>query len=105
MLSLSDSFSIETCNQVVGSAATLKSDPLWKNLVESAEKRNRLFKVSKPMNDFFSEENLERMKVAEKDMEIPDALGFEDEAPPLAANYGGNDDYDFGDGGALAEED
>lgn len=31
--------------QVVGSAATLKSDPLWKNLVESAEQRNRLFKV------------------------------------------------------------
>ncbi|KAF8115211.1 hypothetical protein N665_0029s0054 [Sinapis alba] len=97
---------------VVGSAATLKSDPLWKNLVESAEKRNRLFKVSKPMNDFFSEENLETMKVREKDMEIPDALGFEDEAPPLAASYGGNDDNDFGDGGgdedndaALAEDD
>ncbi|WZZ92188.1 hypothetical protein YC2023_120767 [Brassica napus] len=92
---------------VVGSAATLKSDPLWKNLVESAEKRNRLFKVSKPMDDFFSEDNLERMKVTEKDMEIPDALGFEDEAPPLAANYVGNDDNDFGDGGdgALAEED
>jgi senataxin len=30
---------------VVGSAATLKSDPLWKNLIESAEQRNRLFKV------------------------------------------------------------
>ncbi|CAN7141803.1 unnamed protein product [Brassica rapa subsp. narinosa] len=96
---------------VVGSAATLKSDPLWKNLVESAEKRNRFFKVSRPMNDFFSEENLETMKVWEKDMEIPDALGFEDEAPPLAANYVGNYDNDFGDGGgdeddaALAEED
>ncbi|KAJ0266368.1 DNA2/NAM7 helicase-like [Hirschfeldia incana] len=95
---------------VVGSAATLKSDPLWKNLVESAEKRNRLFKVSKPMNDFFSEENLERMKVREKDVEIP--LGFEDEASPLAANYGGNDGNDFRDGGggddddaALAEDD
>ena len=51
------------------------------------------------------------MKVWEKDMEIPDALGFEDEAPPLAANYVGNYDNDFGDGGgdeddaALAEED
>ncbi|CAN7069552.1 hypothetical protein IGI04_041942 [Brassica rapa subsp. trilocularis] len=96
---------------VVGSAATLKSDPLWKNLVESAEKRNRLFKVSKPMSDFFSEENMETMKVREKDMEIPDALEFEDEAPPLAANYVGNDDNEFGDGGgdeddaALAEED
>ncbi|CAH8382155.1 unnamed protein product [Eruca vesicaria subsp. sativa] len=96
---------------VVGSAATLKSDPLWKKLVESAEKRNRLFKVSKPMNDFFSEENMEKMKVTEKDMEIPDALGFEDEAPPLATNYGGNDDNNFGDGGgyeedaALAEDD
>ncbi|KAJ0236644.1 helicase MAGATAMA 3 [Hirschfeldia incana] len=92
---------------VVGSAATLKSDPLWKNLVESAEKRNRLFKVSKPMNDFFSEENLETMKVTE-DMDIPDGPGFEDEAPPVA-NFGGDDDNDFGDGdqddAAFAEED
>ncbi|KAL0727825.1 hypothetical protein Bca4012_023918 [Brassica carinata] len=87
--------------------ATLKSDPLWKNLVESAEKRNRLFKVSKPMNDFFSEENLETMKVTE-DMDIPDGPGFEDEAPPVA-NFGGDDDNDFGDGdqddAAFAEED
>ncbi|CAH8316930.1 unnamed protein product [Eruca vesicaria subsp. sativa] len=93
---------------VVGSAATLKSDPLWKNLVESAEKRNRLFKVSKPMNDFFSEANLETMKVTEKDMDIPDAPGFEDEAPPVT-NFGGDDDNDFGDGdqddAAFAEED
>ncbi|CAG7911959.1 unnamed protein product [Brassica rapa] len=89
---------------VVGSAATLKSDPLWKNLVESAEKRNRLFKVSKPMSDFFSEENMETMKVWEKDMEIPDALEFEDEAPPLAANYVGNDDNDFGDGGGDEDD-
>lgn len=46
VLYLTDSFSILIlAYQVVGSAATLKSDPLWKNLVESAEKRNRLFKV------------------------------------------------------------
>ncbi|XP_013606038.1 probable helicase MAGATAMA 3 isoform X1 [Brassica napus] len=92
---------------VVGSAATLKSDPLWKNLVESAEKRNRLFKVSKPMIDFFSEENLETMKVTE-DMDIPDGPGFEDEAPPVA-NFGRDDDNDFGDGdqddAAFAEDD
>ncbi|XP_018471146.2 probable helicase MAGATAMA 3 [Raphanus sativus] len=93
---------------VVGSAATLKNDPLWKNLVESAEKRNRLFKVSKPMNDFFSEENLETMKVTE-DMDIPDGPGFEDEAPPPVTNLGGDDDNDFGDGdqddAAFAEDD
>ena len=45
VLSLTDIFSIETCNQVIGSAATLKSNPLGKNIVESAEKRNPLFKV------------------------------------------------------------
>ncbi|CAN7031201.1 unnamed protein product, partial [Brassica rapa subsp. trilocularis] len=72
VLSLTDIFSIETCNQVVGSAATLMSNPPGKNIVESAEKKNPLFKVSKPMNYFLSEENLETMNVIE-DMEIPDA--------------------------------
>ncbi|KFK23045.1 hypothetical protein AALP_AAs62140U000200 [Arabis alpina] len=95
---------------VVGSAATLRSDPLWKNLIESAEQRNRLFKVSKPLNNFFSEENLATMKVTE-DMEIPDAPVYDDEAVPVA-NYGGGDDHnDYGDGdadqddAAFAEED
>ncbi|KAH0863087.1 LOW QUALITY PROTEIN: hypothetical protein HID58_080298, partial [Brassica napus] len=60
---------------VIGSAATLKSNPLGKNIVESAEKRNPLFKVSKPMNYFLSEENLETMNVTE-DMEIPDAASL-----------------------------
>ena len=32
--------------QVVGSASTLKTDEHWKNLVESAEKRNVLLKVN-----------------------------------------------------------
>ncbi|KAF2588617.1 hypothetical protein F2Q70_00039471 [Brassica cretica] len=62
--------------RVIGSAATLKSNPLGKNIVESAEKRNPLFKVSKPMNYFLSEENLETMNVTE-DMEIPDAARYE----------------------------
>ncbi|KAG7542768.1 P-loop containing nucleoside triphosphate hydrolase [Arabidopsis thaliana x Arabidopsis arenosa] len=92
---------------VVGSAATLKSDPLWKNLIESAEQRNRLFKVSKPLNNFFSEENLETMKVTEN-MEIPDAPLYEDEAPPVVP-YGGDDDFGDGDAdqddAAMAEED
>jgi senataxin len=85
---------------VVGSAATLKSDPLWKNLIESAEQRNRLFKVSKPLNNFFSEENLETMKLTE-DMEIPDAPLYEDESLPVAP-YGGDDD--FGDGDADQDD-
>ncbi|XP_013604426.1 PREDICTED: probable helicase MAGATAMA 3 [Brassica oleracea var. oleracea] len=63
-------------SSVIGSAATLKSNPLGKNIVESAEKRNPLFKVSKPMNYFLSEENLETMNVTE-DMEIPDAARYE----------------------------
>lgn len=47
------------------------------------------------------------MKVSE-DVEIPDALGVEDEAPPVA-NYGGDDDFGDGDAdqddAAFAEED
>lgn len=63
------------------------------------------------MNDFFSEENLEMMKVWEKDMEIFDVLGFEDEVFLFVVNYVGNYDNDFGDGGGdeddvvLVEED
>lgn len=43
------------------------------------------------------------MKVTEKDMEIPDAPGNEDEALPVA-NYGGDDDNDYGDGDADQDD-
>ncbi|CAI0375634.1 unnamed protein product [Linum tenue] len=48
---------------VVGSASTLRRDEHWRNLIESAEKRNVLFKVSKPYASFFSDSNLEAFTV------------------------------------------
>lgn len=56
---------------VVGSASTLRNDEHWNNLVESAEKRNVLFKVSKPYSSFFSDSNLNSMKV---ERSLPDGL-------------------------------
>ncbi|KAF5745085.1 helicase MAGATAMA 3-like isoform X1 [Tripterygium wilfordii] len=50
---------------VVGSASALRNDGQWNNLIESAEKRNVLFKVSKPYASFFSDENMKAMEVAE----------------------------------------
>lgn len=60
---------------VVGSASTLRNDEHWNNLVESAEKRNVLFKVSKPYSSFFSDSNLNSMKVEKS---LPDGLDTED---------------------------
>lgn len=60
---------------VVGSASTLRNDEHWNNLVESAEKRNVLFKVSKPYSSFFSDSNLNSMKV---ERSLPDGLDTED---------------------------
>lgn len=57
---------------VVGSAAALRTDEHWKNLLESAEKRNRFFKVSKPFVSFFTDENLETMNVKNKEEEVAD---------------------------------
>ncbi|KAK4777605.1 hypothetical protein SAY87_017792 [Trapa incisa] len=52
---------------VVGCASTLKNDEHWNNLVEAAKKGGSLFKVSKPYGSFFSDENLEAMKVKKED--------------------------------------
>uniref|UniRef100_A0A6M2F3B6 Helicase ATP-binding domain-containing protein n=1 Tax=Populus davidiana TaxID=266767 RepID=A0A6M2F3B6_9ROSI len=60
---------------VVGSASTLRNDEHWNNLVESAEKRNVIFKVSKPYSSFFSDSNLNSMKV---ERSLPDGLDTED---------------------------
>ncbi|RZC44139.1 hypothetical protein C5167_037097 [Papaver somniferum] len=54
---------------VVGSASTLKKDKHWNSLVESARERGCLFKVQKPYGSYFSDENLESMKVAESQLE------------------------------------
>ncbi|KAL5074592.1 hypothetical protein RYX36_013576 [Vicia faba] len=47
---------------VVGSGSTLRRSVQWNKLVESAEKRNCLFKVSKPYSSFLSDGNLASMK-------------------------------------------
>ncbi|XP_009615515.1 probable helicase MAGATAMA 3 [Nicotiana tomentosiformis] len=60
---------------VVGSASTLRrGDKHWQNLVDSAEQRNALYKVSKPYDEFFSQENLKLMEV--------EAMHDKPEAPP-----------------------
>ncbi|KAK7373156.1 hypothetical protein VNO80_06554 [Phaseolus coccineus] len=50
---------------VVGSASTLSRSEQWNKLVESAEKRNCLFKVSQPYSSFFSDESLTSMQTKE----------------------------------------
>ncbi|KAL9275336.1 putative helicase MAGATAMA 3, partial [Drosera capensis] len=48
---------------VVGRADTLRRDKTWNNLVGHAEKKGRLFKVSKPYTSFWTEQSLESMRV------------------------------------------
>ncbi|TMW99555.1 hypothetical protein EJD97_002376 [Solanum chilense] len=86
---------------VVGSASTLRKDARWQNLVESAEKRNALHKVSKPYAEFFSQENLKLMKVEEahdkheappEDMDIDVPIAAEtDHAPQEDWGYAGEE--------------
>lgn len=51
---------------VVGSASTLMQDDHWKNLVQSAKERGCYFKVTKPYASFFSDANLESLRVQSK---------------------------------------
>ncbi|XP_057977955.1 probable helicase MAGATAMA 3 isoform X2 [Malania oleifera] len=97
---------------VVGSASTLKKDEHWKNLIESAERRNSLFKVSKPYNAFFSDENLKSMEV--KDESMPTEMEAHiDELETNATMYGnpGEADQgqpvenDYGDGNEYGGDD
>ncbi|PKI50261.1 probable helicase MAGATAMA 3 [Punica granatum] len=73
---------------VVGSASTLKNDEHWSNLVVAAEKGGSLFKVSKPYASFFSDENLETMRI-KKERKGAERGPREDDNVELAA-YGGN---------------
>ncbi|GAV91435.1 AAA_11 domain-containing protein/AAA_12 domain-containing protein [Cephalotus follicularis] len=97
---------------VVGSASTLRNDKHWSNLMESAEKKGRLFKVSKPYASFFDDESMENMKVNKEgeqpqhgtehyDMDIDTVVhsiqGDADQEQP--------DDNDYGDGDADIEGD
>ncbi|XP_044479104.1 probable helicase MAGATAMA 3 isoform X1 [Mangifera indica] len=100
---------------VVGSASTLKHDEHWKNLVTSAEKRDCLFKVSKPYASFFSDENWESMKpkpkVEDRGVQPMDVDGQHDnETNALYANTGDADqeqadDNDYGDGDGNGDGD
>ncbi|KAL7199938.1 hypothetical protein ACSBR2_022113 [Camellia fascicularis] len=59
---------------VVGSASTLKNgDKHWKSLVESAEQRYSLLKVSKPYKEFFSDHNMKAMEVSPPKEEVTEA--------------------------------
>ncbi|OVA00246.1 putative helicase MAGATAMA 3 [Macleaya cordata] len=92
---------------VVGSALTLKVDKHWKNLVENAQERNCLFRVSKPYTSFFSDKNLETMQVKEESkVEEMEALldGTENSVamytnPVDDGDQGNADDEDLADGG------
>ncbi|CAN1324791.1 Probable helicase MAGATAMA 3 [Linum perenne] len=96
---------------VVGSATTLKRDKHWTNLIESAEKRNVLFKVSKPYASFLSDSNLEGMTVKKDDMDD----GMIEEDHDLDFGVVGNanqlqgdddvDDVDDDDGGDVGMDD
>ncbi|ONI36034.1 hypothetical protein PRUPE_1G566100 [Prunus persica] len=93
---------------VVGSASTLrKGDEHWNNLVESAEKRNSLFKVSKPYASFFSDENLESMAI-KKESSMEEVQNDELDNDPGSYNFGDadqaqGDDNDYGDGDGEAD--
>ncbi|KAL3814454.1 hypothetical protein ACJIZ3_015722 [Penstemon smallii] len=93
---------------VVGSASTLKrGSDHWKNLVESAEQRNVLMKVSKPYTEFFSDANLNSMEVVESKSEEledpPEDMGIDLPINVVIADQGEPDDNDWG--GYGGEED
>ncbi|KAL8528057.1 hypothetical protein ACS0TY_005756 [Phlomoides rotata] len=90
---------------VVGSASTLKrGDVHWKNLIESAEQRNVLFKVSKPYTDFFSEDSLKSMQIEEAVPEEAQTEEMDIDVPigDINADQGQPDDNDGEDGGEDA---
>ncbi|BAT74038.1 hypothetical protein LR48_Vigan464s000400 [Vigna angularis] len=75
---------------VVGSASTLRRSEQWNKLVESAEKRDCLFKVSQPYSSFFSDDSLASMqkKVAEPSQVIgPTDTVDNDVQPNTAATF------------------
>ncbi|KAM7499180.1 hypothetical protein LguiA_023594 [Lonicera macranthoides] len=92
---------------VVGSASTLRSSKFgeeknhWKYLIESAEQRNSLVKVSKPYTDFFSEENIKSLEVKAAMAEMPHVPPDDMEISiPVDTNIdqGPAEDQDYGDG-------
>ncbi|KAM7250769.1 hypothetical protein ACFE04_022652 [Oxalis oulophora] len=92
---------------VVGSASTLRNDEHWNNLIESAEKRNTLFKVAKPYASFFEDKNLESMNLNKEketlgvEMDMDTAIGnvpeHENEVVDVEMEDGGYNDDEGGD--------
>lgn len=91
---------------VVGSASTLMQDDHWTNLVNSAKARGCYFKVTKPHSSFFSDSNLESLRVKPKvdmekkiqEMEI-DLAKLESEAGPYDQEQDHGMDNDNAGGG------
>lgn len=92
---------------VVGSASTLRRSEQWNKLVESAEKKECLFKVSKPYSSFFTDESLTSMKKKDETPQMterPDVANNDIQPDNFAAhdepdNDYGDGDADMGDGG------
>ncbi|XP_058765700.1 probable helicase MAGATAMA 3 isoform X2 [Vicia villosa] len=88
---------------VVGSGSTLRRSVQWNKLVESAEKRNCLFKVSKPYPSFLSDGNLASMK-ARMDKPPPATDVVNNDLPTdtyaQQIDQGQPEDNDYGDGDA-----
>lgn len=86
---------------MVGRASTLRNDQHWKNLIEAADGGGSLFKVSKPYSSFFTDDNLDTMKVKEQTEEMETEA---DNAAPMFDNAMDADaaqpDDDYGDGDA-----
>ncbi|KAK2400622.1 P-loop containing nucleoside triphosphate hydrolase superfamily protein [Trifolium repens] len=85
---------------VVGSASTLRRSEQWNKLVESAEERNCLFKVSKPYTSFLSDENLASMQVKTAEPEHANAENNDMAIDTDQLDRVQADDNDYGDGDA-----
>ncbi|OMO79958.1 putative helicase MAGATAMA 3 [Corchorus capsularis] len=83
---------------VVGSASTLRNDEHWNSLVESAEKRDCFFKVSKPYASYFNDEYLESVESVVED--TMDANEIAENENDVASNMAG-----VADGGDMADGD
>ncbi|KAK1374132.1 tRNA-splicing endonuclease positive effector (SEN1) [Heracleum sosnowskyi] len=83
---------------VVGSASTLRKDKHWKNLIESAEQRNALYKVSKPYAEFFSNANIASMEIKKAVPELKEGPGY-DIGTDMDIDVNVNDAEGFDEGG------
>ncbi|KAJ6852184.1 putative helicase MAGATAMA 3 [Iris pallida] len=92
---------------VVGSASTLMQDDHWSNLVNSAKARNCYFKVPKSHASFFSDSNLESVRV-DPQMKIKEMKEKLSELENAAGNHEDDQEQDYeagdDDGGGMDED-